>query len=220
MSRLRTQWDERSYRARVVAAAIVVCGVVAGGLALATIPDAAGVLHGCYMKSSGQLRVIDNAVSGCKPNETAISWNAQGPPGVPGTPGDDGERGPSDAFYVDQRGSFASQSLDPATFKTLVRLTLPAGTFVANGVAALVGTTAYHTAQCRIGVTVGFLGDLLQTTIGGTPTAFGTMTLTAAFTLDAPAEVALLCRASSDDISTQPSTMTAIQVGTLTDQSP
>jgi hypothetical protein len=46
------------------------------------------------------------------------------------------------------------------------------------------------------------------------------MTLTAAFTLDGPAVVDIVCRASSDDIATQPSSMTAIQVGTLTDQSP
>jgi hypothetical protein len=196
----------------MVAGAIVAGVLGAGGLAYATIPDADGVLHGCYLKSSGVLRVVDEGVA-CKSTETKISWNATGPAGDPG------DRGPSDAFYIDQRGNFASQSLDPSEFTTLVTLSLPAGSFVVNGIAALVGNSAFHTAQCRIGTNTGILGDLVQTSIGGAPTSFGTITLTTAFTLDAPADAAILCRASSDDISTQPSTLNAIQVETLTDQS-
>lgn len=214
MSQLTT-WISQPYRGRLVAATIA-CLVVTAGLALATIPDESGVLHGCYLKSGGAVRIIDSSVAGCKSNETAISWNVQGPAGAPGTPGAPGERGPSAAFYVDQRGNFASQSLDPVTFKTLVKLSLPAGTFVVNGVATFVGTTAFHAAQCSIRTAAGSLSDSVQTTVGGTPNAFGTMTLTTAFTLDAPADVSLDCRASDNDVATQPSMMSAIQVGALT----
>lgn len=47
-------------------ALLVVAGIGAGlavsAVALATIPDSGGVIHGCYKKSGGTLRVIDNSV--------------------------------------------------------------------------------------------------------------------------------------------------------------
>jgi hypothetical protein len=40
--------------------AIAASGVlVVGGLAMAAIPDAPAVIHGCYARSGGQLEVID-----------------------------------------------------------------------------------------------------------------------------------------------------------------
>jgi hypothetical protein len=49
---------------------------VAAGVAYATIPDATGVINGCYRTSlddqRGQLRVVDDP-SSCRSNETAIS---------------------------------------------------------------------------------------------------------------------------------------------------
>jgi hypothetical protein len=40
----------------------VACGVGAG-IAFATIPDGSGVIHGCYTKSTGTIRVIDSAAT-------------------------------------------------------------------------------------------------------------------------------------------------------------
>ena len=73
-------------------------GVAGGGVlvllgasvAVASIPDSSGVIHGCYKTANGQLRIIDTASDSCRPSETAISWNqtgAQGPPGQPGPAG-------------------------------------------------------------------------------------------------------------------------------------
>jgi hypothetical protein len=56
---------------------------IAGAVAVATIPDASGVIHGCYNKS-GDLRVIDDAVETCKQNETPLNWNQTGPQGPSG----------------------------------------------------------------------------------------------------------------------------------------
>jgi hypothetical protein len=64
------------------------------GLAYATIPAAGGVIHGCYQKNVGNLRVIDPATDKCRPSEIAISWNAQGPKGDPGPQGPVGPQGP------------------------------------------------------------------------------------------------------------------------------
>src|SRR5262249_36607878 len=68
---------------------LVVAGTVlalAGG-AVASIPDASGVIHGCYNKSSGSLRIIDSSVTGCSSKETALTWNQVGPRGLQGVPG-------------------------------------------------------------------------------------------------------------------------------------
>src|SRR3954451_9920514 len=57
--------------------------LAAGGVAFATIPDSGGTIHGCYQKGNGNLRVVE-AAGDCRGNETAITWNQQGPPGPPG----------------------------------------------------------------------------------------------------------------------------------------
>ena len=59
----------------------VVAGLaLAGGVAYATIPDANGVIHGCY-KKSGDLRVIDPAStskddSSCKKRSSGVPCRA------------------------------------------------------------------------------------------------------------------------------------------------
>lgn len=83
-------------RATAVAGSIAACLVLLGGVvAFADIPGIDGVIHGCYSKSSGSLRVIDSAAT-CKGSETRISWNEtgpQGPQGAEGAKGDVGEQG-------------------------------------------------------------------------------------------------------------------------------
>jgi hypothetical protein len=85
--------------AAVVAIAAAALLVVAG-VAYATIPDSGGVIHGCYSKSGGSLRVIDVSVTNCQKSETALDWNVQGqqgpqvPAGPQGAPGQQGPAGP------------------------------------------------------------------------------------------------------------------------------
>jgi hypothetical protein len=68
----------------------VVATALAGGIALAAIPGAGGVIDGCYQKNQGQLRVIDPGSDGCRASEVAIAWNGQGLQGEPGRDGRDG----------------------------------------------------------------------------------------------------------------------------------
>jgi hypothetical protein len=63
------------------------------GVAYATIPDASGVIHGCYARSGGTLRVIDSSVTNCKSGETALDWSVRGPHGAQGPPGPQGLQG-------------------------------------------------------------------------------------------------------------------------------
>jgi len=67
--------------------------VVAGGVALATIPDSQGQIHGCYQKGNGGLRVVDSAAD-CRSSEIAIQWNEKGPTGATGPIGATGPQGP------------------------------------------------------------------------------------------------------------------------------
>jgi Collagen triple helix repeat (20 copies) len=76
------------------AAGALAATAIAGGVAWATIPAADGVIHGCYQKEEGNLRVIDDATQSCRPSEVAISWSQTGPQGPQGAAGPTGPQGP------------------------------------------------------------------------------------------------------------------------------
>jgi hypothetical protein len=79
---------------RGIAVMVVLAALVAAGVAYGSIPDSSGVIHGCYLKSGGSLRVIDSA-SKCSSNETSLNWNQQGPAGPQGPQGPTGPTGPA-----------------------------------------------------------------------------------------------------------------------------
>jgi hypothetical protein len=64
----------------------------------ASIPDASGVIHGCYSANGSNgtngtpLNIIDSA-SSCSKGQTAISWNQRGITGPTGSKGDRGIQG-------------------------------------------------------------------------------------------------------------------------------
>ena len=64
--------------------------VVAGTVAFADIPDS-GVVHACYDRDSGRVRIVDK--TGCADHERKITWNARGPEGPRGEAGPAGPRG-------------------------------------------------------------------------------------------------------------------------------
>jgi hypothetical protein len=65
--------------------------VAAGAVAFADIPEGDGVFHGCYDKSTGALRLVDN--KGCRDDERKVTWNERGPRGESGKDGRDGKDG-------------------------------------------------------------------------------------------------------------------------------
>jgi hypothetical protein len=80
---------------RLVAA--VSAAVVAGGVAVVSIPGSDGVIHGCYNSNSGGLRVINAPSESCKSSELPLNWNqsgGQGPQGPQGPQGLQGLQGP------------------------------------------------------------------------------------------------------------------------------
>jgi hypothetical protein len=86
----------------IIAGATVLVLAAGGGAAYAasaSIPDSAGVIHGCYKPTSNgsvsTLGVIDTALPGgtCPKGQTALSWNQTGPQGPAGPVGPTGPAG-------------------------------------------------------------------------------------------------------------------------------
>jgi hypothetical protein len=83
----------RTRRGVLITAASIAVLAIAAGVAYATIPDASGVIHGCYAKANGQLRVINTDAGGkCVSSEMPLNWNQTGPQGPAG------QNGTADAF--------------------------------------------------------------------------------------------------------------------------
>lgn len=78
----------RGTRSRLAAISALLFALAAAGIAYATLPDVGGVIHGCYQKKSGELRVIDMGTgSSCREGEAPLDWHQTGPQGPPGDPG-------------------------------------------------------------------------------------------------------------------------------------
>jgi len=77
-----------------LALAGALAALVAASIGWAAIPDDGGVIHGCYKKDSGALRVYDTGASpvkSCTTKEAPLDWNQQG--------------GVTDAYYNDSTGT-------------------------------------------------------------------------------------------------------------------
>jgi len=78
---------------------------VACAIAHAAIPEPSGVIHGCYVKTNGSLRVIDPSSAKCSPNEIPIAWNQAGQEGPAGPAGPAAPPGPSHGQASSSAGS-------------------------------------------------------------------------------------------------------------------
>jgi hypothetical protein len=76
---------------------ILALALASAGITYAAIPDN-GVIHGCYAKNTGALRVIDTAQT-CTSKETLLNWNQTGPVGPQGPAGPPGPAGVTTAFF-------------------------------------------------------------------------------------------------------------------------
>jgi len=75
----------------LVSGLVLVVGGIGAGVAVASIPDSSGTIHGCYNTITGALRVVDD--KSCNALEKAITWDQQGPAGLPGPQGAQGAQG-------------------------------------------------------------------------------------------------------------------------------
>jgi hypothetical protein len=132
-------------RERAIATgAIAVALIALAGIASATIPDADGVIHACYKKSSpnqGTLSVIDTGKGqSCSGGETPLTWSQtgpEGPQGPQGPQGIQGPQGPSDAWFADQ----SSQTIPVLGSEIVVSLNVPAGEYLLSSQVNVAGST-------------------------------------------------------------------------------
>lgn len=83
-------------RSLLPAVTAVLLVLAAAGVAYASIPDAGGVIHGCYQKNNGQLRVIDTGKGQARnPSELGLTWSQTRPRGPTGATGATGATGPT-----------------------------------------------------------------------------------------------------------------------------
>ena len=190
----------------------------------ASIPDASGVIHGCYSTSlahgnpTGGLRVIDTVKANgvCASWEKPLNWNAAGVTGATGPigpTGPTGPTGPSDAFYTT---GFPGTPLS-TSFETILSFSLPPGSYTFNASLEF----AYNFVNAIVGCSV-FLGSTqlspgFADQIPQSANAKVTIPMTLAFTLATTTTVSTQCAASAAlGAVPQPSTMTATRVGSLT----
>jgi hypothetical protein len=200
-------------------------------MVVATIPDPSGVIHACYSRSGGNVRVIDDSVTGCKTGETALAWSVQGPQGpqgpagpkgatgatgATGDTGPTGPRGPSDGFFTNNDQSFGSVPIPTSGSVTVIALPLPAGTFILNAVVALGGGSSFVIVKCVFSTSTNPFFTGVQTQVGGPLTSFAAIPLTTAVSLAAADTVSINCSATADGVASQPSSINAVQVATLT----
>ncbi len=125
-------------RAAVVATAFLAVIAGATSVALASIPDSHGVIHGCYQKSgtAHNLRVINNAVTAhCPRGYSGLNWSQAEPKG---------SLGPAGLSHGYSTESIDGHTLSESSNTTVVATAkLPAGSYIVNATspgAALIGT--------------------------------------------------------------------------------
>ena len=120
-------------RARWAVPVAIVVGLAAAGIAYASIPDASGVIHGCYNPNGADatngtpLNIIDSAQASCGNNRQPIDWNRRGPRGATGPAGISG--------YEIVRASV----LDPPNTTTEAQAACPSGKRALGGAGAVQG---------------------------------------------------------------------------------
>jgi hypothetical protein len=159
------------------------------------------------------VRIIDDAVTSCRPDELAISWNVQG------------RTGPSNAFKKERQTNIPIPNFGVTPDGVdIITLSLPAGSYVVNAVVTTsIGggdVTNPTIVQCF------FRGGIsplrFRMTFFGQSSSFvvdESMPITTTFTLTSPNNVTVACgRLGFGEIVAISATINAIQVATLTTQ--
>jgi hypothetical protein len=226
----------RKWLVLTVAAAAV--ALSAGLGAYAAIPDAGGVIHGCYhvngqgqVDGSANLRVIDPASTNkdgkaCKKDETALDWNQQGipgpqgPQGVPGPQGPQGPQGPpgaGHAYVSDPNSHEIEQNGD----QEIVGLSgLSAGSYLVFSPIDIVGDDSGFNGTCiwrinddpnqfRIANSYTFIYDSADTSFGRAP-MLGVVSIP-----DDNSSLKAFCTTSSDNHPVASGQMIAVKLGAV-----
>jgi len=176
-----------------------------------------GAIYAC-VGSTGVPQIVAPGTT-CKKNETLITWNVAGSQGAPGP------TGPSTGFAADNFSvGFSAEAIstDASLPTEITGLNLPAGSYVMTGVVGLhasipIGTLVpFANVQCNLHSSAGIVGADFRALVGGAATSFASLPVMATFSSPVATTVTIACVADSNlQVLTGPSTLTAIQVGTL-----
>lgn len=179
---------------RTLVCSAAVAAVAVGSIAWAAVPSGAGVITGCYNKTTGALRVVDaEAGASCTPAERTLEWSQTGPQGAAGTEvagvrAIRSSQTPAGEVAVTASGTpFGSPAEEPTT---VLSYELPAGKYLVSTqlgvrkgsgsgelVCYLRGSAPTVTAFLRVALGTG-PGDSRTTTVGSdgfvNTQAFGT----------------------------------------------
>jgi len=186
---------------RAAAVTALLLAAVAGttSIALASIPDSHGVIHGCYQTkgTAHNLKVINNKVTArCPRGYSALNWNQAGP------------KGPAGLSHGYSTESIDGHTLGSSSETVVATATLPAGSYIVNATVTVTAATGENIAQC-------FITNASGNASGGTVSAnngITTIPLTAGLTLSAPAVIAVQCAGSGETLGEN---ITAIAVNDL-----
>lgn len=205
-----------------------------GGAAWAAIPGPEGIIHGCYNKRTGVLRVIDTAAHGkCKRGESELNWMEVGPPGPRGGGGPRGLRGetgatgptgpvgPSNAYTA---GETSAVSLTGGQAREVLKLGLPAGDYAVTASVEIANEDDKHggteAAECALKRAASPTGEVTAAaTVPSLEQASAqTVTLAGTWTLSAPEALELTCmRTSEGTVSAKLGRIDAIEVASITE---
>jgi hypothetical protein len=170
-----------------------------GIVAFASIPGGDGVIHGCYAKSGGAMRIIDGSVTQCKSGETSLNFNQTGSQGIQGVQGPIGPAGPQ-GLQGTQGLTGATGETGPAGaagtsevwatqgLTTPQTVNVPAGSYVINARADGFNTdNGPQTLTCSLST-----GDASSVTLGGWRYS-GSVSLQDTAVFNAPATVTITC---------------------------
>jgi hypothetical protein len=204
-------------RPAFVALAIVGIALVVGGIAYAAIPDGSGVIHGCYQKNQGTLRVIDTGTTQtCSSSEAPLTWSQTGPQGQPGEQGEQGPpgpTGPSDVWSVDGCCAVLKNIAPFDTWVTVATTsTLPAGSYSVESEIEIENTLSTFTGYaCDL---VDSEANIYQDTRFSS-SDWVTIPDQAVITLASPDTISLSCFASQPGAEAFNWKLAAIKIGTV-----
>jgi hypothetical protein len=132
---------------------------------------------------------------------------------------DDIHPSPTQGFYAfpnGPTGGWETVFLE-TEFAPIQRLSLPAGSCIANGMASLASFgPSVNLVDCIFFVGGGFQGEMSRGSVGGGPSNFTTLPLTIGFRINGNRQIAIACRADTPGVVlSQPSPITAIRVDRL-----
>jgi hypothetical protein len=204
--------------------ALAVCVfLLAGGVAWAASGSGGTLIHGCYAKRSGALRVVAR----CKHGEKSLSWNQSGPEGREGARGSRGETGASGASGQTGGGGPAGPSdiyaagkatgaLSPTEYTSYAQLTLPPGSYLVEATVILFANKPGTTMVCFVAETSTSLkGELDGADASAGEKEQNTVALTGTLTTTTPVTEELFCKLGAGEGTVDDEHLVAIKTGAL-----